>query len=83
MKPVKRANVPVVVVTLIAFALPLLLRQFVPQGFLPAPPFLKPLLMILVSILCTSLIVWILGITSSERRHLLAHLRKTLRLPQN
>ena len=80
---VREVVVPVVVVTLIAFVLPLLLRQFlVPHTPVAESPVLRPLLLILVSILWTSLIVWLLGITSSERRHLTAHLRRILRLPQ-
>ncbi|MBR4779677.1 MAG: lipopolysaccharide biosynthesis protein [Bacteroidaceae bacterium] len=80
---VREVVVPVVVVTLIAFVLPLLLRQvLVPHTPVAEFPVLRPLLLILVSILWTSLIVWLLGITSSERRHLTAHLRRILRLPQ-
>ena len=67
----------VVAVTLLSFALPLCFREFVFSTLTaqPSPPVLA-LLSIFISILWTAVLVYAIGITSSERRHLLDFLKE-------
>jgi len=69
----------VVLVTLLAFALPILLKILTVHGSLIINHHsLFALLSILVSILWTAVLVYVLGITPSERRHLREAIRKKI-----
>lgn len=70
----------VVVVTLLSFALPLCFREFAfPALTAHCPSLILTLLSIFISILWTAVLVYVIGITSSERRHLLDYLKEKTR----
>jgi len=74
----------VVLVTLLAFTLPLLVKSVLPAAsqqasfFSLSSPVLQPLLLIAVSIVWTAILVYVVGITASERKHINNVLRAKL-----